>query len=234
MHFQRWGRSCFYGDYHFDNIFKELGACHLNSHIQIFARWLSSFMGGCKGQQFRSTSIPCSLQVGLWPYTSICSSFHPPSEQLLKSRTIIGENNRLFQKSILKNMHKHSFSNILSKLSFDYHHAQLGSCVSLGLGAQFFACLVIPSFRMTFDIFSLTLHARLSLHHPIACGFPRCICDQTINPTWIHLFCCVHGGKCIITCDVVQDPFTSIVKDAKFHVLCEQTHFLSMPSLQTS
>jgi len=34
--------------------------------------------------------------------------------------------------------------------------------------------------------------------------------------------------------DVVQDSFVSITRDAKFHVLREQTHVFPMPSFQTS
>jgi hypothetical protein len=36
------------------------------------------------------------------------------------------------------------------------------------------------------------------------------------------------------THDVIQDSFTSIAKDVMLHVLCEQTHVLSMSFLQSS
>ncbi len=56
-----------------------------------------------------------------------------------------------------------------------------------------FVCLVIPYFRMTFDIFSLTLCIRLGLPHFMACGFFWYICDLPIDLTSIHLFHCAHG-----------------------------------------
>jgi hypothetical protein len=42
----------------------------------------------------------------------------------------------------------------------------------------------------------------------------------------IHLFCCAHGRKCTATHDVVRDFFAFIDRDARFNVLCEQTHVL--------
>jgi hypothetical protein len=39
------------------------------------------------------------------------------------------------QENISKNMREHSFSNILSKLSSNYHHVRLRSYLSPGLGA---------------------------------------------------------------------------------------------------
>jgi len=47
----------------------------------------------------------------------------------------------------------------------------------------------------------------------------------------MHLFRCVHGLKMTPSHHVVQDAFVSIVRnakimrDARFHILCEQTHF---------
>jgi hypothetical protein len=42
------------------------------------------------------------------------------------------------------------------------------------------------------------------------------------------------GGECTTTHDGIQCFFASIARDAKFHVLCEQTHVLLTPSLQSS
>jgi hypothetical protein len=50
----------------------------------------------------------------------------------------------------------------------------------------------------------------------------------------IRLFHYIHGGEKIASHDVVQDAFMSIVKDMTFHVLREQTHIFSPPSLQSS
>jgi hypothetical protein len=63
------------------------------------------------------------------------------------------------------------------KLSSNCHCARLRSCAGQGLGAWFFACLVILSFRMVFDIFSLALRIRLGPLHPMAHGVSQCICD---------------------------------------------------------
>lgn len=87
---------------------------------------------------------------------------------------------------------------------------------------------------MVFNIFSSTLHTKLGFPHPTARGFFQCICNQAIDSTRIHLFCCAHGGEHMATHDVIQDSFTSIAKDVMLHVLCEQTHVLSMSFLQSS
>jgi hypothetical protein len=50
----------------------------------------------------------------------------------------------------------------------------------------------------------------------------------------INLLHSVHGGKHMTTHDAVQNSFTSIIKDVRFHVLCEQTHVLLMLFVQTS
>ncbi len=46
-----------------------------------------------------------------------------------------------------------------------------------------------------------------------ACG------SQPIDLTRVLLLRCVHGEDCIATHDAIQDSFTSIIKDVKFHVL---------------
>jgi hypothetical protein len=68
----------------------------------------------------------------------------------------------------------------------------------------------------------------------MAHGISQCICEQTINPTWIHLLHCAHGGKHKIKHDVIQDFFTSIVKDVGFHVLNERTHVLPISPIWSS
>ncbi len=121
-------------------------------------------------------------------------------------------------------MHDHSFSNIILKLSLNYHWVQLRSYACLGSGAWFFACLIIPSFKMAFDILSLTLCTRLNLPHPIVHSLSQCLCSQLIDSTRIHLLCYDHWGEHIVVHDVVQDYFASIASDVRFHVSREQTH----------
>jgi hypothetical protein len=48
----------------------------------------------------------------------------------------------------------------------------------------------------------------------------------------IHFLHCAHGGERITSHDVVSDAFVFIMRDASFHILCEQTHVLLPPTLQ--
>jgi hypothetical protein len=48
----------------------------------------------------------------------------------------------------------------------------------------------------------------------------------------IHLLHCTHGGERIASHNAIQDAFVSIVRDAGFHILWEQTHILRPPSFQ--
>jgi hypothetical protein len=52
---------CVYKGYHPYNVLGELKACHPNCHTHIFARQPSIYIGGYRGQQFRSFSIPSPL-----------------------------------------------------------------------------------------------------------------------------------------------------------------------------
>jgi hypothetical protein len=120
------------------------------------------------GAMKANNSNPFSFHVhfkwahGLLPLATQTSI--PPFEQLSKKGV------DYLQKNILENMHEHSFSNIVLELSSNYHHALLKSCVGLSLGAWFYACAVIPSFRMAFDIFSSPLCTKLGLCHPMVHG----------------------------------------------------------------
>ncbi len=57
------------------------------------------------------------------------------------------------------------------------------------------------------------------------------ICGQPLDPTGMHLLRCIHGLKMTASHHVVQDAFVSIARnarikrDARFHILREQTHF---------
>jgi hypothetical protein len=95
----------------------------------------------------------------------------PPFEHLLER----GKN--CLQKNISKNMHKHSFSNIISELSLDYHCVRLRSYAGPSLGVCLSTHLVIPSFKMASNIFFSTLHTKLGLPHPTTCGLFQCICN---------------------------------------------------------
>jgi hypothetical protein len=60
----------------------------------------------------------------------------------------------------------------------------------------------------------------------MTCGFIQCICSKALDLIGIRLFCCVHGWEHTVTHDAIQDSFSSIAKDVKFHVLHEQTRSL--------
>jgi hypothetical protein len=49
----------------------------------------------------------------------------------------------------------------------------------------------------------------------------------------IHLLYCAHGGERTASHDVIQNIFSSIAKDAWFHILQKQTHILPSPSPQS-
>ncbi len=73
-------------------------------------------------------------------------------EQLLERKT-----NRV-QENILENVHEHSFFSIISELFSNYRCIQLRSCVGPSLSAWHFAHPVIPSFKMTSNIFFNIMH----------------------------------------------------------------------------
>jgi len=47
----------------------------------------------------------------------------------------------------------------------------------------------------------------------------------------IHFLCHAHGEEKMTLHDVVQDTFTTIVKDVGFQILQKQTHVLLPPTL---
>ncbi len=96
------------------------------------------------------------------------------------------------------------------------------------------ACLVIPYFCLSFDVFFCVLQTRLGFPHPLALSLTHCIYDQLLDPMQIHLFRYAHGGEKTTSHDVIWDAFASITRDVGFHVLWEQTHILPPPYLQSS
>jgi hypothetical protein len=117
------------------------------------------------------------------------------------------------------------FDNI-SNMPFDPHHVHLKSCVDLGLGAWPFTHLIIPSFCVTFSIFSTILCIGWVSPHLVALGLTHCICGQLIDLVGIHFLWCSYGGECITFHDLVQDIFVSIAKNVGFHVSYEQHMFV--------
>ncbi len=91
---------------------------------------------------------------------SIIQTSIPPFEQL----SYRGIDH--FKKNISKNVHEHLFSNIILELFSDCHRIQLRSYVGPCSNVWLFARLIIPSFKMAFDIFTSTLCSELGLPHP--------------------------------------------------------------------
>jgi hypothetical protein len=123
-----------------------------------------------------------------------------------------------FQKNISNKLHDHYFSNIISKMILNSHHVHLKSCVGPSVNAWLFVHLVILSFHLALDVFYFVSCIRLGLPHPLTLKLIHYICGQPLNLVGTHLLCCSHGGEWIASHNVVQNVFTSIVKDTWFHV----------------
>ncbi len=76
---------------------------------------------------------------------------------------------------------------------------------------------------MASSIFSLTLHTRLGLPHPMALSLTHCTYGQPINLMGIHLLEGSRRRKCTTSHDV-QNTFASISKNVGFHIFHEQSH----------
>jgi hypothetical protein len=67
----------------------------------------------------------------------------------------------------------------------------------------------------------------LGFSYPLTFGLSHWICGQPLDLMGF-IFCCAHGGEKTTSHDVGWDVFKFIVKDDRFHVLCEQTHVFSL------
>ncbi len=132
------------------------------------------------------------------------------------------------QENISKKLHDHSFSNIISKMIFNFHHTHLKSCVGPRVSTWLFVHLVILSFHLALDVFCSMLCIRLGLPHPLTLGLIHYICGQPLNLVGTHLLCCSHGREWIASHNVVQDIYTSIVKDTWFHVSKPMSFYYSL------
>lgn len=108
-------------------------------------------------------------------------------------------------------------------MTFNLHYSCLRSCMGLGPGACLFTCLIIPAFHLPYDVFSFALCTRLGLLHSLALGVTHCICGRPLNLAGTHLLHCSHGCEWTASHDVVQNVFSSIAWDVRFHVSHEQT-----------
>jgi hypothetical protein len=139
----------------------------------------------------------------------------------------------VFQKNISKRLHNHSFIIILFCLLFDSHQMHLRLCANQNAKAWLLTRPIILFFHLLSNVFSTSLHAKLSLSHPLVLGVSHYICSQPLDPMGIHLLHCVHGGERMALHDVVWNVFMAIVKDVGFHVSWEQTHILPPLALKS-
>jgi hypothetical protein len=72
-----------------------------------------------------------------------------------------------------------------------------------------------------FKCFLLNIVDQVTPPHPLILSLTHYIRGEMLDPLGIHLFWCAHGGERTTSHDVVQDVFTSIVRNARFHVLQE-------------
>ncbi len=131
-------------------------------------------------------------------------------------------------------MHDHSFStSSLACFRIRIMHVW-GFCIGSGVGIWLSTHLVIPFSHLASNIFSFMIHTKLGLLHLLQLSLSHYIYGQLLDPMGIHLFHCVHGGVRMVSHDAMWDAFTSIMKDICFHVACEQTHILLLPTFQSS
>ncbi len=125
-----------------------------------------------------------------------------------------------FQESILESMHKHSFSNIISKLFLNCHCIWLRSYVVLSSSVWLFTYLTILflGWPLTFCFEHYTLNQASPI--PRFESFFQCKCHQVVDLTRIHLLHLCSWGEHTTKHDAIQDFFVSIVWDVGFHVLC--------------
>jgi hypothetical protein len=107
---------------------------------------------------------------------------------------------------------------IFLNLSYDSHWMFEVVCGPSG-GVWLLACLVIPFFHLPLNVFSITLHIKLGLFHPLVLGVSHCICSQPLDPIGIYLLHCAHGGKRMTSYDVVRNVFECHYKRCKISCL---------------
>jgi hypothetical protein len=131
------------------------------------------------------------------------------------------------QENILEKLHDHCFISIISNLPFDSHWACLKLCARSNVYTWLSTYSIILFFRLASNVFSIALHTKLGLSHPLVLWVSHYICNQPLDLMGFHLLCYIHGGERTTSHDVVWNAFVVIVKDARFHVSKKQTHVLS-------
>ncbi len=86
---------------------------------------------------------------------------------------------------------------------------------------------IIIFFYLTLDVFSIVLRTKLGLSHPLVLEESHCIYNQPLDLIGIHLLHCTHVGARMVLHDIVRNVFTTIAKNATFHISQNKTHVLS-------
>jgi hypothetical protein len=98
------------------------------------------------------------------------------------------------------------------------------------MGTWLFGRLVIFFLHLASNVFFFAMQNRLGLPPLLAFDLSHCICGQPLGPMGIRFLCCAHGGEKMVSHDPMWDAFTSIMRNASFHVACEQTHIFLPPT----
>lgn len=89
-------------------------------------------------------------------------------------------------------------------MPFDLHHMHLKSYVGPNASAWLFAYqMILFIYLLILKVFSIVLGIRLGFPHPLALSLSHCICGQPLDPMWIHLLSCAHGGERMASHDVM-------------------------------
>ncbi len=168
-------------------------------------------------------------------FKATCDLLLPPAcACLLPFEQLIGQQMVHLQDSILERLHHRALFSMISNGTYEVHRARILSCFSPRVSVWLKTRPIFPTFWLSSPISCIALHMRLGLPHPLIASIPWCVCTHPIDPMGIHLWCCVHGNKCIRTHDVICNTFTTITRDANFHMRQEQLHVLPSTTFNSS
>jgi hypothetical protein len=84
--------------------------------------------------------------------------YQPQFVCLLSFEQFIGQQMVQLQNSILKCLHHHALSSMLSNEISEAHCVQILSCFGLGAGTWFIVQLIFVAFQLSSLVFSITFH----------------------------------------------------------------------------
>jgi len=111
--------------------------------------------------------------------------YHPQFMHVFLSfEQLIGQQMVQLQDSILKRLHHHTLSNILSNGISKAHCARILSCFGPEVGAYLIIWPIFPSFWLTSLVFSTMFQIRLGPRHPSIANIPWCVCTHP-STLWV-------------------------------------------------